>query len=71
MKDSKIQEIISGFNQGGTIRVLNNGAWGFAYTSDLTKLDEASEYALRLSHSLESDVELNKVEPIVDNVKKL
>ena len=69
MKDGKIKEIISGFNQGGTIRVLNNGAWGFAHTNDLTKLAEVGDYAFKLSQSLESDVELNKAEPIVDNVK--
>lgn len=69
MKDGKIKEIISGFNQGGTIRILNNGAWGFAHVTDLTKLAEAGEYALKLSKSLESDVELNKMEPVVDTVK--
>ncbi len=69
MKDDKIQEIISGFSHGGTIRVLNNGAWGFAHTTDLLKLPETGEYALKLSQSLESDIELDIVEPIVDTVK--
>ncbi len=31
MKDGKIQEIRSGSDFGGSVRVLKNGSWGFAY----------------------------------------
>ena len=36
MKDGKIQEVNSGSSLGARIRVLNNGAWGFAYTNDFS-----------------------------------
>jgi len=69
MKDGKVQEIKSGFDHGGRVRVLNNGAWGFAFTTDLSKLSEVGEYALKLSKSLKSDVQLTKSDVAVDNVK--
>ena len=69
MKDSKIQEIRSGSDFGGSVRVLKNGSWGFAYTTQLSRLDEMAESALKLSKSLKSDVELSKAETSTDNVK--
>ncbi len=69
MKDGKVQEIKSGFDYGGRVRVLNKGAWGFAFTTDLSRLSEAGEYALKLSESLKSDVELNASQSITDKVK--
>lgn len=69
MKDGKVQEIKSGFDHGGRVRVLNGGAWGFAFTTDLSKLEEMGEYALKLSRSLKSDVELTKTTITTDKVK--
>lgn len=69
MKDSKIQEIRSGSDLGGCIRVLKGGAWGFAFTNQISKIDEAAESALKLANSLQSDVELSDARPEVDNVK--
>ncbi len=34
------------------------GAWGSAFTTDLSKMDEVVETALKLVKSLKSDVEL-------------
>lgn len=69
MKDGKVQEIKSGFDNGGRVRVLNGGAWGFAFTTDLSKLNEMAEYSLKLSKSLKSDVELTPSQVVNDNVK--
>jgi len=69
MKDGKIQEIRSGTDFGGSVRVLKNGSWGFAYTTQLSKLDEMAESALKLSKSLKSDVTLSKTNLSKDKVK--
>ena len=69
MKDSKIQEIRSGSDLGGCIRVLKGGAWGFAFTNQISKIGEAAESALKLANSLQSDVELSDARPEVDTVK--
>lgn len=69
MKDGKIQEIRSGSDFGSAIRILKNGAWGSAFTTDLSKMEEMVEAALKLSSALKSDVELAEVQPEVDNVK--
>lgn len=69
MKDNKIQEINTGLSLGARIRVLNNGAWGFAYTNDLNKLEEISENAIKISNSLTSDVKLAEAPIVEDNIK--
>lgn len=69
MKDGKIQEIRSGSDFGSAIRILKDGAWGSAFTTDLSKMEEMVEAALKLSSALKSDVELADVQPEVDNVK--
>ena len=46
MKDNKFQNIDSGITTGVRIRVLKNGAWGFAYTNDISKLEEITENAI-------------------------
>ena len=35
MKDGDVDEINTGISLGARIKVLKNGAWGFAYTTDL------------------------------------
>jgi len=69
MKDGKIQEIRSGSDFGTAVRILKNGAWGSAFTTELSKMDEMIETALKLVKSLKSDVELVKIGPKVDNIK--
>ncbi len=69
MKDGKIQEIRSGSDFGGSVRVLKNGSWGFAYTTQLSKLNEMAESALKLAKSTNSDVELNETSSYKDNIK--
>lgn len=69
MKDGDIDEIKTGNTLGVRIRVLNNGAWGFAYTNDFSKLDEIAETSIKLSNSLKGDVELAESEVKKDNVK--
>ncbi|MGN1363591.1 MAG: TldD/PmbA family protein [Methanobrevibacter sp.] len=69
MKDDKIQEINSGLTNGARIRVLNNGAWGFAFTNDLSKLEEVSKTAIKISNSLKSDVKMSDADVIEDDVK--
>ena len=69
MKDNKIQEVNTGIDIGARIRVLKNGAWGFAFTNDLNKLDEIAKTAIKLSNVLNGDVELAEAEIVEDNVK--
>ncbi len=69
MKDNKIQEINTGITIGARIRVLKNGAWGFAYTNDLRKLEEISKKAISISNSLNSDVVLSDEEIVEDKIK--
>ena len=69
MKDNKVQEINTGNSLGIRIRVLNNGAWGFAYTNDLNKLEEISKTAIKISKSLKGNVKLAETEIIKDKVK--
>lgn len=68
MKDGDVEEINTGMSLGARIRVLNNGAWGFAYTTDLSKINEITETAIKLSQSLKGDVELSESEVITDKV---
>ena len=69
MKDGNVDEINSGMSLGARIRVLNNGAWGFAYTTDLSKINEITETALKLSNSLKGDVELSESDIVKDKVE--
>lgn len=69
MKDGKIQEIRSGSDFGSAIRILKDGAWGSAFTTQISKMDEMTETALKLVRSLKSDIEISKIEPKNDAVK--
>ena len=69
MKDGNVDEINTGMSLGTRIRVLNNGAWGFAYTTDISKIDEITETALKLSNSLKGDVTLRESDIIKDKVE--
>ena len=69
MKDNQIQEINTGPSTVARIRILNNGAWGFASTNDFSKLEEISEKAIKISNSLTGDIELAECEIVEDNVK--
>ena len=69
MKDGNVDEINTGMSQGARIRVLNNGAWGFAFTTDLSKINEITETALKLSASLKGDVNLSESDIIKDKVE--
>jgi TldD protein len=68
MKDGDVDEINTGMSLGARIRVLKNGAWGFAYTTDLSKLNEITDTAIKLSDSLTGDVELSESEIVKDKV---
>lgn len=69
MKDGNIDEINTGNILGASIRVLNNGAWGFSYTNDLSKLEEIAETSIKLSNSLKGDVQLAEADVVKDKVK--
>lgn len=69
MKDSKIDNVDTGNNFSVSIRVLQNGAWGFSYTTDINKVQEAADKATLLANQLSSDVELSKTNANEDVVK--
>ena len=48
--------------------MLNNGAWGFAYTTDLSKINDITQTAIKLSTSLKGDVKLSESEVVKDNI---
>ena len=68
MKDGNVDEINTGMSLGARIRVLNNGAWGFAYTTDLSKINEITETAIKLSNSLKGDVTLSNSDIVKDKI---
>ena len=69
MKDGNTDEINTGITLSARIRVLNNGAWGFAHTTDLSKINEITETAIKLSNSLKGDVKLSENDIIKDKIK--
>ncbi|WP_407377515.1 TldD/PmbA family protein [Methanobrevibacter sp.] len=69
MKDGTVDEINTGMSLGARIRVLNNGAWGFAYTTDLSKINDITETAIKLSKSLEGNVKLSESDVVKDSVE--
>ncbi len=68
MKDGNVDEINTGMSLGARIRVLNNGAWGFSYTTDLSKINEVTETAIKFSNSLKGDVTLSESDIIKDKI---
>ena len=68
MKDGNVDEINTGMSLAARVRVLNNGAWGFAYTTDLSKINEITDTAIRFSNSLKGDVELSETDIIKDKI---
>ena len=69
MKDSKIDKIDTGVDFAIGIRVLHDGAWGSAFTTQIDKVQEIADKALLLSSQLDSDVELTEANPHEDIVK--
>ena len=69
MKDGNVDEINTGMSLGTRIRVLNNGAWGFAYTTDINDVQKAADKATLLANQLSSDVELSQTKANEDFVK--
>jgi TldD protein len=68
MKDGKIQEIRSGNDWGGCVRVLNNGAWGVSFTTNPDKMEETAKNALKLANTLENNIILADVETTQDKI---
>lgn len=66
MKDGDVDEINTGMSLAARVRVLNNGAWGFAYTTDLSKINDVTDTAIKFSNSLKGDVTLSETEIVKD-----
>lgn len=69
MKDGKMQSINTGITLGARIRVLKNGAWGFAYTNDINELEEISKTSIKISQSIKGDISLSDTDIIEDKTK--
>lgn len=69
MKDSKIDNVDTGNDFSVGIRVLQNGAWGFSYTTDINDVQKAADKATLLANQLSSDVELSQTKANEDFVK--
>ncbi|MEM2901040.1 MAG: TldD/PmbA family protein [Thermoplasmata archaeon] len=72
VKDSTLEEVVSGNNFGLGIRVLYKGSWGLASTNDYSKLKVMLDRALRAAKSGickgKRKVKLAEVKPSVDKV---
>jgi TldD protein len=68
MKDGDVDEINTGMSLAARVRVLNNGAWGFAYTTDLSKINEITDTAIKFSNALKGDVTLSEADIIKDKI---
>ncbi|WP_303235328.1 TldD/PmbA family protein [Methanosphaera cuniculi] len=68
MKDGKIDNVDSGINYAVSIRVLKNGAWGSAYTTEHEKVEDIATKATTLAAHLKSDVKLTPPDPQEDIV---
>lgn len=69
LKDGKIDNIDTGINYAIGIRVLQNGAWGSAFTSEIDKVEQAAQNATTIANQLKSDVKLTQTNPQEDIVK--
>ncbi len=69
MKDGVVDEVNSGNILGASIRILNNGAWGFSYTDDLEKLEQVAENSIKISNSLKGNVKLSQEDIVKDKIK--
>jgi len=69
LKDGKIDNVDTGINYAIGIRVLQNGAWGSAFTSDIDKVEQVAENATTIANQLKSDVKLTQTNPTEDFVK--
>lgn len=69
LKDGKIDNVDTGINYAIGIRVLQNGAWGSAFTSEIEKVEEAAQNATTIANQLKSDVQLTQTNPQEDIVK--
>ena len=64
LKDGKIDKINTGTDFALSLRVLQNNAWGSAFTSDMDNIDNLCVDALKLSSKLTSNVVLS--DPVVN-----
>ena len=68
LKDGKIDNVDTGINYAIGIRVLQNGAWGSAFTSEIDKVEQVAENATMIANQLKSDVKLTPTNPEEDIV---
>lgn len=73
--DNAIDQATSSFNEGIGIRVLANGAWGFAATSDTTRVEvfQAVESAFKMAKGtgehVKDKVQIAKTQRVEDSIK--
>jgi TldD protein len=73
--DNAIDQVTSSFNEGIGIRVLANGAWGFAATSDTTRLEvfQAVESAYKMAKGIgervKEKVQIAKTRRVEDSTR--
>jgi len=53
IKDGVVEELLSSETEGIGVRVLVNGAWGFASSRDLTnaEVDQITDQAIKIAHA--------------------
>lgn len=74
-KDGIVEALVSSESLGYGVRILNDGAWGFAASNDFSEkgVDETIKKAMEISKSSASykseDVVLDELKPITDSYK--
>ncbi len=72
IEDERVKAVKQGVNHGFSVRVIVEGAWGFASTSSLKRLKNACKVAVKMakaaSRAVKSKVKLAEVKPLRDRV---
>lgn len=73
VEDKQVRAVKQGVDRGFAVRVVADGAWGFASTSSVERLREACESAVKMakaaSRAVRDKVKLADVKTFTDNVR--
>jgi len=71
LKSGEVKDLVSGEDSAASVRIMQKGAWGFASTNDLSRLEWTAKSALkmaRVSQKLNQKAGISKEKAYVDRV---